>query len=348
MTLDLVFSDLDVEMKEYDFNLLTDEEWESYFIHFEKISRERFPSYPLMDRDLRKQFLTVNDPNLTTHRMLIFDRTKPVINRCIGYAYIGYVHQKSNNYEANKHFAEIHITLDKEYRRKGIATGIFNLFGDFTRSLGRSRLMVWTVTDTGKLTCESFNGELTHKHYSNKSEIKELDWQMIDDWIEEGRKKAVGVTLERYNEIPEDDIEEYARVYTEVENQAPDGSSGRIAVTPEHIRIGEKRAKDIGTTITVIISREEDGVISGLTEIMYNPRESDKIQQELTGVLEKYRGRGLGKWLKAEMLVHIRSTYPDVTYISTGNAMENAPMLSINNRLGFKPQNVWHVYEFDL
>ena len=41
------------------------------------------------------------------------------------------------------------------------------------------------------------------------------------------------------------------------------------------------------------------------------------------------------KWLKAAMLLHIRNTFPKVTIVTTDNATSNAPMLSINERLGF-------------
>jgi len=36
------------------------------------------------------------------------------------------------------------------------------------------------------------------------------------------------------------------------------------------------------------------------------------------------------------MLKRIRKEFPDITTILTGNATSNAPMLAINDRLGFK------------
>jgi hypothetical protein len=44
------------------------------------------------------------------------------------------------------------------------------------------------------------------------------------------------------------------------------------------------------------------------------------------------------------MALHLRENYPGVERIDTENAGSNAPMLSINIEMGFKPilvQNVW-------
>ena len=62
--------------------------------------------------------------------------------------------------------------------------------------------------------------------------------------------------------------------------------------------------------------------------------EPEHVHQDLTGVQEKYRGRGLGKRLKAEMIFQIRDNYPEAKFISTGNAMLNKEILSINQAMG--------------
>ena len=62
-----------------------------------------------------------------------------------------------------------------------------------------------------------------------------------------------------------------------------------------------------------------------------------QVHQQLTAVRPEYRGRGIGKWIKATMLLHLRELYPDLKWISTDNAESNAPMLKINRALGFKP-----------
>ena len=108
-------------------------------------------------------------------------------------------------------------------------------------------------------------------------------------------------------------------------------------VTPESRRHDESMFKEKGYLWTTKITREENGSISGLTEIFYHPEIPNMVEQELTGVLPEYRDRGLGKWLKAAMVFYVKKTYPSIEYIQTGNANNNEVMNAINKRVGFKP-----------
>lgn len=51
---------------------------------------------------------------------------------------------------------------------------------------------------------------------------------------------------------------------------------------------------------------------------------------------------------QARMLLYIRKEYPGVKYVATGNADSNAPMLAINNRLGFKKHLAIKLYKLKL
>ncbi len=55
-----------------------------------------------------------------------------------------------------------------------------------------------------------------------------------------------------------------------------------------------------------------------------------------TGVDPNHRDRGLGRWLKAEMLLRLIDERPAVRRVTTQNAGSNAPMLNINHALGFR------------
>ena len=123
---------------------------------------------------------------------------------------------------------------------------------------------------------------------------------------------------------------------------------GREGVTPEYRRIREKQIKQRNGIWTTLVSKEENKAVSGLTEVIFYLDTPSIIHQDLTSVKEEFRGRSLGKWLKAEMLLWIKENYPDVKTITTENATINAPMLSINNRLGFKEYKSEKIYKFNV
>ena len=177
-----------------------------------------------------------------------------------------------------------------------------------------------------------------------------MDFQAVEEkwqarWDAEGVNRNPGVALLTVATIPEADIMEYSRAYTETINQQPlGGLAVTMKITPEQIRLGEEKNREAGAEHTTVYAKEAGG-ICGLTEAYYMKETGHRVLQMLTGVRAASRGRGLGKLLKALMLLHIRAKHPEVKYIVTGNADSNAPMIAINNRLGFKRHRSVHLYK---
>lgn len=77
-----------------------------------------------------------------------------------------------------------------------------------------------------------------------------------------------------------------------------------------------------------------DGVAAALSFLVHDP-ETGRAGNMFTGTMRAYRGRGLGLAVKLAS-IHWAAEH-GVTTMATANDTENAPMLAINRRLGYKP-----------
>lgn len=183
----------------------------------------------------------------------------------------------------------------------------------------------------------------------NRLDFTEINWDMVKDWITQGPSKSPGTKLEFFeSRLPDEVLDQYSPVCTRLLNTIPkdDATFGEDVVTPETFKFYRSRREDLGHLHHTFITREPDGAISGMTEMIFQPEKPQYIYQDLTGVIPEYRGRGLGKWLRAAMLDYVRRTLPDMRCVITGNANSNAPMLAINHALGFQAYRGQSIYEF--
>jgi GNAT superfamily N-acetyltransferase len=120
---------------------------------------------------------------------------------------------------------------------------------------------------------------------------------------------------------------------------------GEIVETPEMIKEWFARMDMSGEAGHWMLTREPDGVISGITDMYYAPYNPTIVHQGFTGVRPDARGRGLGQWLKAAMVIHMHELYPKAEWFSTENAGSNAPMLAINTKMGFRTYRAGSEYQ---
>lgn len=331
----------------FDPQKITDETfWEDFYTFYVAYFKEKHPDDPPTPKERIMISLKDPPPDWYVYYWLVQAKNE---NTIVGLSYLYISKENHPAYETNKHIAKGQIIILKKHQRKGIGTDIIPLFIEKAKEHNRTLLQSGSDQPSGNNFCIKLGGKAAIRGSENRLQMDEVNWDLVKEWIDNRPKKASNVVLERFNDVSDDDIDEYCIIYTDTMNQQPFGEiEGRIKVTPETRRTEEERLKKRNGIWTTIISREEDGVISGLTEIIYFPDKPSFVNQELTGVNENYRERGLGKWLKAAMLTWIKDEYPQVKTIITGNATTNAPMLSINNRLGFKEYKSETDYKFQI
>lgn len=97
----------------------------------------------------------------------------------------------------------------------------------------------------------------------------------------------------------------------------------------------------------VAVARHASGEVVGLNELT-RPRGNPEafVDQNETIVLPEHRGHRLGMAVKAANILSLRRAMPAAEAILTWNAPENAPMLAVNEALGFR--RVWQEAGFEL
>jgi GNAT superfamily N-acetyltransferase len=195
------------------------------------------------------------------------------------------------------------------------------------------------------LSAHSVSGQafLTHvgavaKHSSveNRAILAHLDWARLREW--EDSAEDVGLVWERHaGRVPRERLVELLPVFTTLFADMP---LGALEMPPIRSEIsGYDHWYDImdqvGGAHHLILLRASDGEVVGLSEAGWDSRFPNMAYQHLTAVARPWRGRGLARALKAGTMRHIRSHHPELKMMITSNAESNAPMLSINARVGF-------------
>jgi len=87
--------------------------------------------------------------------------------------------------------------------------------------------------------------------------------------------------------------------------------------------------------------------VAAVCDANWDARVPERVHQSFTAVAAPWRGKGLAKAVKAAMLLLVRDRQPGVTTFTTYNAQSNAPMLSINQQLGFRLHREECTYQLD-
>ena len=327
---------MDISLVPFDPQTASRIEWTRFHTFRTIRHEEQNPGDPLPEDARSETWMRRGNPEL---RQIRFAAFRDGDEEMIGWLYFAVYREDAPSYADRQREANISIQVLAPHRRQGAGRILLGKAAELAGERGKALLIGGTDEPDGFAMVEAIGAQVARRERESRLYLDQMDWSMVEEWEQAGPVRSPRSTLEWLDDyVPDDIAEEYCEVLTEALNEAPrdELETGDTKITPEVNRHWEDTIKESGGRFLVVISREEDGAVSGVTAMGYWPDEKTFIHQFITGVRPPYRGRGLGKWLKAENLLRVRRELPQVTVVLTDNATTNAAMLAINERLGFQ------------
>ncbi len=175
-------------------------------------------------------------------------------------------------------------------------------------------------------------------HEMAQLEVANIDWDLLNTWATD---LPTGFSYDFIHESDEELANDIAEIHTILLNDMMgDNKIEPYDVTAEKLMDYWKLDKERGDTYCGLLLRNEVGEAIGYSFVCYKTKEPIIIKQYMTGTIRDYRRKGLGKWLKATMYLHLKNELPNMQYIHTDYFIGNERMRNLNALVGFKKRFV--------
>lgn len=332
-------------VRQFDPNTVEPEEWAAYHVWRRSRNLEDSPDEPVSPDHVIEE--NMKRPNINS----IPDRHAAWIDgEMVAFCESWAPRPGTPEYETNKHLGWVSFGVLTPARGQGIGSELLRRSAEFMRLDDQRILNLYAHEPDGVRFLENIGAECKQIERESRLYWKDINWEQIERWRAALAERSPGTKMEFYTDPLNDDLlPEYCAARTEMMNLMPwdDLEHGDIVITPEDERELYERMKISNSERHTIFTREPDGRITSITDVVWRPHRPGIIEQWFTGVHPDARGRGLGKAIKAEMIHLMNERYSSLKWIGTGNAATNDSMLAINNRLGFKEHKRYSAFQID-
>jgi mycothiol synthase len=249
-------------------------------------------------------------------------------DRLIGLGLVVYPEQHTPDWAMPRVFVE------QSRRRRGIGTALLRELVADARAQGRSTLgsdqvRLGTAAEQWAVAAGFVN---TLSNCWQMLHVADVDQALWDVPV------PAGFRLERWaGAAPESLVSAFAAARNAIAD-APHGESTFRAPewTVERVRQAEADLRRAGDDSRFVVAvHEETGAVAALTGMVLRPGRVDLCWQRDTAVVAQFRGSGLGRVVKAEMMRRLVAEFPDLGRIVTNTAAGNASMIRVNQQIGY-------------
>jgi GNAT superfamily N-acetyltransferase len=248
------------------------------------------------------------------------------------------VHLELELDDANAHRANIEIfgaAVDRDAGTIGLIAAL-----DIAEAENRTVITGWGPNRPDEHRFWSDMGaSLDFRERVSALDMVTVDAGLMDAWITDGSRRAPDVEIVRWvGECPDGYMTPWIESQMAMNDMPHEGLDiNAWDIDVDDVRDAEETMRTLGLRVMSVLALDDGGRAAGHTRVHVNPTRPSASYQWDTAVVDRHRGRGIGKRVKAEMWRWLRTDEPDVTRLTTGNAQSNDAMLAINVAMGYQP-----------
>lgn len=265
----------------------------------------------------------------------------------------GEVYVRVEDGDDNRHRADVEwLAVVPELRRRGVADALVRAVVDWAEEQARPSLSFWVPTGldgAGLAYVERLGAAVRMEERCSRLLVADLDRDVVDRWRDQGRARTDGYRLVQWvGPVPDQHLELMVAVHRAMEDMPTDDLDWTIpTLTGDDVRSLDASAQARCLLAVTTAAVGPVGEPAGFSVLFVNGHRPQLAWQGDTGVLQGHRGRGLGRWLKAENLEQALAVEPRIEVVETYNAESNPWMLEINVAMGFAAHMGYQAWQAD-
>lgn len=271
-----------------------------------------------------------------------FER-RPLVARHAGEV-VGVVGLEMTRWE-NLHLARLDVRVLPRHRRRGVGTALVEAAGRIASEVGRTELAMMAETpvrpdyvDAAEPFARHLGFTVVQRMVRRRIDLP-LDPARADDMLRDPRATPAGYTLMSFGDRwPDEHLDDRCVLGQRMSTDVP---MGEQVLDEEIWDVARVRALEASLAaqnrakVTTAARHDDSGTLVGFTEVVIPLGAPESAWQHDTLVMREHRGHGLGFAVKLANLFAVHERHPEVDYINTWNAEDNAPMIAVNVDLGF-------------
>jgi GNAT superfamily N-acetyltransferase len=246
----------------------------------------------------------------------------------------------------NQHFCAVDVHVLPDARRRGAGTALLAEVTVRARAARRTT-MAMDIDEPPSAEGRSAGRAFATRHGFTcaTTEVRRdlalpVDPAHLDAVEADCLDRARGYRVRTWQDrCPDDLVDDRAVLSTRMSTDAPLGELDWQIETWDAARVRRSEAlvaRQGRTFLAAGAVDEESGRLVAFTELGVPLTRPERVYQWSTLVLSEHRGHRLGTLVKTAVLRLVAERVPQARLVSTWNAAVNAPMIAVNERLGFR------------